>query len=112
EGFPRLELADWEATLAHGLPHDRVDRWLQAGTGRADFYAAISRKSRRWSADSRGPLWLSADALAMAWALHPDGALEVRERPVAVELDGRHTRGATVVDWQRQEGAADNARIL
>ncbi|MGO1720536.1 MAG: nucleoside hydrolase, partial [Luteimonas sp.] len=71
-----------------------------------------SRHSRRWSADSRGPLWFCADALAMAWALQPDGALEVGERPVVVELDGRHARGMTLVDWQRQTGAADNARIL
>lgn len=112
EGFPRLELADWEATVAHGLPLERVERWLAAGTARAEFYEAISRSSRRWSANARGPLWLSADALAMAWALQPEAALEVRERPVVVELDGRHTRGATVVDWQRQSGAADNARIL
>lgn len=112
EGFARLELADWEAVVAHGLPLAQVDRWLAVGTARADFYGAISEHSRRWSADSRGPLWFCADALAMAWALHPDGAQQVRERPVAVELDGRHTRGATVVDWQRQTGAGDNARIL
>ena len=29
-----------------------------------------------------------------------------------MELDGRHTRGATVVDWNRQDGGADNALIL
>ena len=112
QGFPRLELADWEATVAHGLPLDRLDLWLAAGTARAGFYEAISLHSRRWSADSRGPLWFCADALAMAWALQPAGAQETRERPVAVELEGRHTRGATVVDWQRQTGAADNALIL
>lgn len=111
-GFPRLDLADWSATLGHGLPLERLASWLAVGTARADFYDAISRKSRRWSADSRGPLWLAADALAMAWALQPGDALETRERPVAVELDGRHTLGATVVDWQRQTGASDNARIL
>ena len=112
EGFPRLELADWEATVAHGLPHLRVDEWLAANTARARFYEAISRHSRRWSADTRGPLWFSADALAMAWALQPDGALETVERPVVVELGGRHARGMTLVDWQRQAGKADNARIL
>jgi purine nucleosidase len=48
----------------------------------------------------------------MAYALQPDGALEVVERPVAVELAGIHARGATVVDWQRQVGRADNASIL
>lgn len=112
QSFPRLELADWEATVAHGLAHERLDPWLAAGTARARFYQAISLHSRRWSADSRGPLWFCADALAMAWALQPGGALETAERPVAVELEGRHTRGATVVDWQRQTGAGDNALIL
>lgn len=111
-GRGRIDLADWEAVLAHGLLHDAVVGWLQAGSPRAAFYEAISRKTREWSADRRGDHWHSADALAMAYALQPDGALEVVERPVVVELAGRHTRGATVVDWQRQEGRADNATIL
>ena len=110
--FPRLELADWEATVAHGLPHERMDQWLAADSGRARFYDAISLHSRRWSADSRGPLWFCADALAMAWALQPEGARETAERPVVVELEGRHTRGATIVDWQQQTGAEDNALVL
>ena len=112
EAFPNLDLAEWEAVVAHGLPHERVDQWLAAGTTRADFYEAISRHTRRWSADSRGPRWYAADALAMAWALEPQGALDTPERPVVVELDGRHSRGMPIVDWQRQTGVADNARIL
>lgn len=112
DGFPRFDLADWEAVIAHGFPHVEAERWLQADSPRAVFYEAVSRQTRLWSADRRGDLWHSADALAMAWALEPDGAQETIERPVAVELEGRHTRGATVVDWLRQEGAADNARIL
>jgi purine nucleosidase len=110
--FPRIELVDWEATVAHGLHHDRVDEWLQADSPRARFYDSISRQTRAWSAERRGEHWHSADALAMAYALAPAGALKLVERPVVVELDGRHTRGATVVDWQRQTGAADNAVIL
>jgi purine nucleosidase len=109
--FPRIELVDWEATVAHGLLHERVDEWLQADSPRARFYDSISRQTREWSAQRRGERWHSADALAMAYALEPDGALELVERPVVIELDGRHTRGATVVDWQRQTGAADNAVI-
>jgi purine nucleosidase len=31
---------------------------------------------------------------------------------LVVELEGRHTRGATVVDWQREHGGTDNATIL
>lgn len=112
QAFPRFELADWEATMAHGLPHADVARWLQADSPRARFYDAISRQTREWSSDRRGDRWYAADALAMAHALEPSGALELAERPVAVELDGRHTRGATVVDWRREGGAPDNATIL
>lgn len=110
--FPHFDLADWEATIAHGLLHDEVLGWLAADSERARFYEAISRKTREWSADRRGDHWHSADGLAMAYALQPEGAVEVESRPVVVELEGRHTRGATVVDWLRQDGAPDNARIL
>ena len=112
QAFPRFELADWEAVLMHGLMHRDFDEWLTADSPRAAFYDAISRQTRAWSAERRGERWHSADALAMALALQPDGATQALDRPVAVELEGRLTRGATVVDWMRQDGRADNARIL
>ena len=110
--FPHVEVADWEATVAHGLPHREVEQWLAADSARARFYEEISRKTRLWSEDSRGERWYAADALAMAWALEPDGATRVEQRPLQVELAGTHTRGATVVDWNRQLGRADNASLL
>jgi purine nucleosidase len=110
--FPRTELADWEAVMAHGFPHERFEGWLRAPSPRARFYDAISRRTRDWAADRRGDDWHSADALAMALALHPAGALEVVERPLVVELEGRHARGATIVDWRREEGRPDNVAIL
>ncbi len=113
QAFPRFDLADWEAVLVHGLKHADFDEWLTADSPRAAFYDAISRQTRAWSAERRGgERWHSADALAMAFALQPDGATQVLERPVAVELDGRLSRGTTVVDWLRQAGGPDNARIL
>ena len=112
EGFPHLDLADWEAVIAHGLRHDEVVDWLKADSDRARFYGGISEKTRRWSIDRRGDRWYAADALAMAYALEPQGALELLERPVAVELAGSLTRGATVVDWNRQHGRPDNATLL
>lgn len=111
-GFPKYDLADWEATIAHGLHHRRTEEWLAVDSLRARFYEAISRQTRLWSEDRRGEYWYSADALAMAWALEPDGVLEQVERPLAVETEGRLVRGMTAVDWNRQTGAADNARIL
>ena len=112
QAFERLDLADWEATIAHGLLHDRVADWLAADSDRARFYAGISEKTRLWSIDRRGDHWYAADAVAMAFALDPDGALEVAERPVAIELQGHHTRGASVVDWRREGGQPDKANIL
>lgn len=112
DGFPRIELSDWEATVAHGLAHADVDAWLDVPGPRAAFYDAISRKTRAWSAGLRGDRWHSADALAMAWALHPDAAIDVQERPVEVVTEAGAARGATIVDWRRQTGRPDNARIL
>ncbi|HZH42789.1 MAG TPA: nucleoside hydrolase [Lysobacter sp.] len=112
EAFPAFDLVDWEAVMAHGFPHADFERWLGADSPRARFYDAISRQTRAWAADRRGDRWHSADALAMAHALAPEGAREVLARPVAVELAGVHTRGATVVDWRREGGRPDNARIV
>ena len=110
--FPMVEVADWEATLAHGLLHTDVLQWLDADTDKARFYELISRKTRLWSEDRRGERWYAADALAMAWALEPESATDVRDRPLVVEMAGVHTRGATIIDWNRQTGRRDNARLL
>lgn len=112
EAFERVELADWEATIAHGLHHDRVTDWLRADSDRARFYAGISEKTRLWSIDRRGDYWYAADALAMAFALEPEGGLERAERPLAIELQGAHSRGASVVDWRREGGQPDKVDIL
>ena len=112
EAFPHTDLSDWEATLAHGLLDRDVDRWLAADSPRARFYEAISRQTRAWAGERRGDRWHSADGLAMAFALAPEGALETEARPLAVETEGRHTRGATIVDWRREGGRPDNVRIL
>ncbi|MET7141027.1 nucleoside hydrolase [Xanthomonas sp. PPL139] len=112
KSFPHIEVADWEATVAHGLPHREVEQWLAVDAPKARFYELISRKTRLWSEDARGEHWYAADALAMAWALQPDGAQEVQARPMQIELSGVHTRGATLVDWNRQLGLPDNATML
>ena len=111
--FPRVELADWEAVLRHGLPHDALESWLQGETPQARFYDAISRQTRAWAREAgRGERWHCADALAMALALAPAGASDVRDRPLAVEIGLGPARGATLVDWDRRFGGPDNAAIL
>lgn len=110
--FPKVELADWEAVLAHGFLHADAERWLCSDSPRARFYAEISAHTRAWAKAGRGERWHAADALAMALALQPDGVQELLARPLVVETVGQHTRGATIVDWNRQTGMADNVAIL
>lgn len=112
EAFERIELVDWEAVIAHGLPHDKAEGWMKQGGPRGRFYERISEKTRLWSIDRRGDEWHVADALAMAYALEPEGALEIQERPVSIQLEGPHGRGATIVDWRRQTGQADRVAIV
>jgi len=110
--FPHLRVSDWEATVAHGLPLDEAAQWLAADSARARFYELISRKTRSLPEDTKGGRWYTADALAMAWALNPEGELQVESRPVSIELNGTFSRGATVVDWNRQTGRPDNCTLL
>lgn len=112
EAFPQFDLVDWEAVLRHGLGQRAFEDWLALGDARASFYADISRQTRAWSAQRRGAQWFCADALAMAQALVPEGALRCETRPVLVETEGRCSRGATVVDWQQRSGLPAQARIL
>jgi len=44
--FKHLLVSDWEATVAHGLPLQDAEKWLQADSDRARFYELISRKTR------------------------------------------------------------------
>lgn len=111
ESFARVELADWEAVIAHGVAHRDVDQWLRADSPRARFYAQISAHTRRWSEGRRGEHWHAADALAMALALEPSGVLEMAERPLRIELAGG-ARGLTEVDWNRRSGRSDNTAVL
>ena len=107
--WPRFELVDWEATLAHPFGFDEFEAWLDQGGEVAGFYRDISRASRAFTA-ARAAHWHSADGLAMAVALAPDGVLEACTRPLAVELEGQLYRGATRVEWQATDGG--QARIL
>lgn len=112
EGFPEFELVDWEATLRHGFEGAEFDQWLAAGDQRAEFFGKVFVTARSYNAAHDRSGVIAADALAMAVALDPSIVTRSEQRHVAVELDGRLTRGATVVDWTRRLGKPANARIV
>jgi len=110
--FPEFDLVDWEATLRHAFDEDLFDGWLHAGDRRAAFYGRIAGTARAFNRRQERRGIIAADALAMAVAIDPSIVVRSERRAVAVELDGRLTRGATVVDWARRLGAAPNANIV
>ncbi len=109
--FPHFELVDWEAVLRYGIKQERVDALLDGSSRKAQFFRAISRKTRDWSLARRGDIWFVADALAMLAALRPEAVLASDLRYVEVACSGLAC-GASIVDWQMRSGKAANALIL
>lgn len=112
EAFPQFDLVDWEVTMRHAFDEAQFDAWLQAGDQRADFYGRVERTSRAYNHEHARHGIIAADALAMAVALDPSIITRSETRAVAVELDGRLTRGATVVDWSARLGRPAQANIV
>lgn len=112
EAFPSFDLVDWEATLRHAFDDAEFDSWLASGDQRAEFFGRIVATARRYNATHDRSGLVAADALAMAVALDPSIVTRSETRAVAVELDGRLTRGATVVDWAARLGCPAQANIV
>jgi purine nucleosidase len=112
EAFDMFDLVDWEATVRHAFPDETYDAWIAAGDARAAFFEKIFGTARRFNAEHERTGFIAADALAMAVALDPAMVTRAETRHVAIELDGRLTRGATVVDWHTRLGGKPNARIV
>jgi purine nucleosidase len=99
EGFPDFDLVDWELTLRHAFDEADFDEWLAEGDRRAAFFGRVFQVARETNRLSGRRGIIAADALAMAVAIDPSVVIRSERRYVGVELDGRLTRGATVVDW-------------
>ncbi len=112
EAFPAFDLVDWEAVLRHAFTDDEFDAWISAGDQRATFFEQVFRTARSFNLKRGRRGVIAADALAMAVAIDPSIVSRSERRHVAVEMDGRLTRGATVVDWSGRMGHAPNANIV
>jgi purine nucleosidase len=110
--WPHFILVDWEATVRHGIDFERFAKLTSVDTTRAKFYKDITRKTVEWTRAEGRSQMLIADALAMAVALEPDVVRRAEEHHVTVEIEGRLTRGATIVDWNNRSGKRPNAQIV
>ncbi|KJV37350.1 nucleoside hydrolase [Luteibacter yeojuensis] len=112
ESFDMFDLVDWEATVRHAFPDAIYEGWVASGDKRAAFFHDVFGTARKFNAEHERTGFIAADALAMAVALDPGMVTRAETRHVAIELDGRLTRGATVVDWHNRLGGKANARIV
>ncbi|HET6553709.1 MAG TPA: nucleoside hydrolase [Dyella sp.] len=112
EAFPMFDLVDWEVVLRHAFDDAEFNVWLTAGDQRATFFEQVFGTARAFNLKRGRRGVIAADALAMAVAIDASIVTRMEERHVAVELDGRLTRGATVVDWSGRLGQRANARIV
>ncbi|GLQ90521.1 nucleoside hydrolase [Dyella flagellata] len=112
ESFPDFDLVDWELTLRHAFDEDEFDHWLAAGDHRAGFFGSVFGVARQTNRERGRRGVIAADALAMAVAIDPSVVVRSERHWVGVELDGRLTRGATVVDWGDRLGRPAQARVV
>jgi purine nucleosidase len=98
--------------LRHAFDDEEFNGWIAAGDQRATFFDQVFGTARAFNAKRGRRGVIAADALAMAVAIDPAMVTRAEERHVAVEMDGRLTRGATVVDWTARLGRPANARIV
>ena len=108
-----IELIDWEVTMRYGFTAEMQEQWAQMGTAKSDFFTAVSAHANQFIAHHRGrTTQYFADPVAMAVALEPDIVTKSEKHYVAVELNGRLTRGQTIVDWEDRTGQSPNAKIM
>lgn len=110
--FPQFDLVDWELTLRCAFDGEIFAQWLAAGDRRAHFFDRIYGRARTYNAARGRHGVIAADALAMAVAIAPQIVTDSVHHRVDIELDGRLTRGATVVDWESRSPRAANARLI
>ncbi len=109
----QVEVIDWEATLRHSIPEEVLNRWEHLDTDNARFFHKISARSLAFIRKYIGRTEMfGADPLALAVAVEPSCVQRAESHYLAVELNGRHSRGQTIVDWHDRMGKPANAKII
>jgi purine nucleosidase len=111
--WPGTALMPWETAMDCIISLDRL-RELGSGRGpRAQFVRRITEQKAPLALDHFGVEGMfAADPVAMAAAVEPGVVTRSERRHVTVELDGRHTRGQTTVDWFGLGGETPNVDVV
>ena len=104
-----ISLVSWEACLDHVMEWGFFDRYVAAGSEKAEFMKKISSKIREYEGD--GP-FITADPFAVCAAIQPQIVLQEKLVHATVELQGSLTRGQMIVDWGGLLKKDCNVRLL
>ena len=111
--FEDATMLSWETTLAHGFTWDKFNTLCAIDTVNGRFFDKISRQTaQRLQAIYNRPAYLLPDPLAMAVTLQPGLVQQSGKFFVTVELNGQHTRGQTVIDYNHMSGNAPNVHVV
>jgi purine nucleosidase len=113
DAWPEFTLVSWETTMAHGFNKELIEKWFAYETPKGQFFKRTNEKVVKYLTSILGRKMLfAADALAMSVALEPDIVSKSEKHAITVELNGRHTRGQTTVDWLDLSKKPKNANII
>ncbi len=113
QAWPEFHLLSWETTIAHHFNADLLKKWNSLQSAESQFFLKVSAKLLEFLKMKLGQTMLfGADILTLACALEPSIVEHDETHAVVVELDGAHTRGQTVIDWNDFSGKPANARII
>ncbi len=113
DAFPQATMLSWETTLKHSFSWKEYDSLTAMPTAAARFFHETTQVGIEFVRKVRPEAgFLLPDPLAMAVALEPDLILAREQRYVTVELQGRLTRGQTVIDHFGTVGHAPNVDII
>jgi purine nucleosidase len=114
DSFKEAEMVSWETTLRHPWTWEQFDRlagitstpYGRFFNGITAFWSRIARTIHGFSG------FLLPDPLAMAVALEPELVVRSERRFMAVELNGKWTRGETIIDYPSLSKQSPNTQVI
>ena len=113
KGWPMVTLVSWETTMAHMFDEKQVDILWNKKSSRGEFFRLITGNILKFIEKNLGRRVLfAADFLAVAAAIEPSIVTKAEKKYLEVELQGKHSRGQTIVDWMGVHQQEPNVELV
>ena len=111
ERWPGMTIIPWETSMKFGLSSHVFGELSGIDSPQARFFQRIFNERFSKQIKELG-ICYDPDPLAMAVELEPDILRETKSQFVKIELEGKLTRGQSVVDWFNILGQPANANLV